>query len=82
MYRWRGVTPHGQQQYGRADWPDLTAEIEKRFQAGWRSLTVCSGEGPVPPPAIGPAGVIAAITPHPDTGKRTWWTEAGRQVSP
>ena len=70
VYRWRGVNAIGQQKTGRADWPDLAAEVERRFKSGWRSLVVCSGEGPVPPPAIGPAGMVAAIERHRDTGKR------------
>ena len=78
-YRWRGVTAHGQQQFGRSDWSDLAAEVEARFKSGWRSLIVCDGDGPVPPPAVGPAGMVAAIERHLDTGKRGWWAEAEQQ---
>jgi len=75
IYRWRGVSPRGKHQSGVADWPDLAAEVETMFKRGWRSLIVCTGGGPVPPPATGPAGLVAAIGPHPGTGRRTWWAE-------
>ena len=77
VYRWRGVTSHGEQKCGRVSLTPaaLSVFVEDRFKHGWRSLTVCSGEGPVPPPAVGPADVVAVIGPHPDTGKRIWWSE-------
>ena len=80
-YRWRGVNPRGQQQFGQADWRDLPAEVEARFRSGWRFLIVCRGDGPVPPPAIGPAGLAAEIRPAPDTAKRSWWAETGEGQS-
>lgn len=72
-YRWRGVDPRGEAAAGRAAWPDLATEVRRRFNAGWKTLVVCTGDGPVPPPAIGPAGVVAEIGRHPGTGQRSWW---------
>lgn len=78
-YRWRGVNPRGEQAMGQMtlDPAALPALVEERYKKGWRSLTVCRGAGPVPPPAIGPADVVAAIERHLDTGKRGWWAENG-----
>lgn len=75
IYRWRGVDPRGNQRLGQMDIEQgyLAPVVEHRFRQGWKLLTVCSGPGPVPPPAIGPADVVAEIKPHPETGRRTWW---------
>jgi hypothetical protein len=75
VYRWRGVARNGAQRSGRTTIDDLPAWVELRFGQGWRALTVCAGDGPVPPPAIGPSDVVARIGPHPDHGRRTWWAE-------
>ena len=75
VYRWRGVRG-GSQRQGREPIADLAAWTEARFDAGWSALTVCAGDGPVPPPAVGAAGVVAAIDRHPDTGRRRWWASA------
>jgi hypothetical protein len=78
-YRWRGVNPHGEQAAGQitCDPAALPTVVEARFQQGWRSLTVCRGPGPVPPPVTGPARIVAAIERSLDTGKRGWWAEKG-----
>jgi len=75
IYRWRGISPGGTFQSGMTDIADLAMWTAIRFDHGWHDVIVCSGDGPVPPPAIGAAGVVAAIDRHPDTGKRRWWAE-------
>lgn len=76
-YRWRGINPAGTFSSGvmMLGAAKLAALVESRFAAGWRSLVICSGAGPVPPPAIGAADVVAEITKHPQTGRRVWWSE-------
>ncbi len=77
-YRWRGVNPRGEQVMGQMtlDVPGaLAAIVEDRWRHGWRSLTVCRGPGPVPPPAVGPADVVAGIGKNPDNGYLGWWAE-------
>jgi len=73
-YRYSGVLPDGSHRAGSADWPDLESAVRRRFDAGWRSLKVCRGLGPIPPP-LGAADVVAEIRPHPETGRRVWWAE-------
>lgn len=73
-YRFRGVDPKGQHRFGRFVTSDLGAHTEMRYRQGWRSLLICSGDGPVPPPTDDEHRV-AAIEAHPDTGKRIWWAE-------
>lgn len=74
-YRWRGVSRTGTPRGGMKEIGDLPAWVRDLYTQGWHDLVVCSGDGPVPPPAIGPAGVVAEITRHPDHGRRTWWAE-------
>jgi hypothetical protein len=76
VYRWRGTAPNGEYKAGVWSCDDLPAEVKTRFDRGWRSLIVCAGDGPVPPPADPQDGLVAVIGPHPQTGKRTWWAEA------
>jgi hypothetical protein len=75
-YRWRGVTRDGASQFGRftTDPALLAGVVEDRFNKGWRHLTVCSGDGPLPP-SFADQCRVAEIGPHPATGQRTWWSE-------
>lgn len=77
-YRYVGVTRNGEARLGVTTPSGTLAQwVEDRFAAGWRQLTVSPGPGPVPPvPGNGPPLVVAAITRHPDTGRRTWWAES------
>jgi hypothetical protein len=74
-YRFRGVNPKGVSSFGRFVTSDLPAHTEMRFRQGWRSLLICSGDGPVPP-APDDGHKVAGIERHPETGKRTWWAES------
>ncbi len=74
-YRWRGTDHNGEARHGSSNWPDLDRAVRTLYGLGWTRLTVCSGPGPVPPPAAGPADVVATIGPHLGTGDRTWWVK-------
>jgi hypothetical protein len=76
VYRWRGVSPRGKQQFGTTNWPDLSAVVEAMFKRGWRSQIVRTGRGPVPPPAAGADALAAAIEPELVSGRRTWWASS------
>ena len=83
IYRWRGVNVAGTPQSGQFTMSpaDLAEHTEKLFGLGWRSLEVQAGPGPVPPsPLADRTTVVARIEKHPETGRRTWWTEADREA--
>lgn len=75
IYRYRGISRNGTARGGSREVEDLPAWVAELFDKGWRDLVVCSGSGPVPPPAIEPADVVARIERHADTGRWTWWAE-------
>lgn len=62
IYKWRGQDRRGTARTGQSRFADLPAEVEARYQKGWRSLAVFLG-----------GDEVAGISPHPDTGKRCWW---------
>jgi hypothetical protein len=71
-YSYSGVRKDGTPVMGSAPWSDLAAEVQRMFAGGWRHLRVTRG-GPVPPP-LG-AQTVAEIGPHPENGRRSWWSE-------
>ena len=75
-YRFKGVDSRGVQRFGQVSCPDgLAAMVKGRYDQGWRFLVVCAGDGPVPP-SFADQNEVAWIGPHPDTGKRSWWSES------
>jgi hypothetical protein len=81
-YRWHGTDRRGARHAGVLTLTpgQLAAEVEQRWRAGWRELTVCRGDGPVPP-RHGEDGQVAGIGRHPDTGWRTWWAELAQAAA-
>lgn len=67
-FRIRGVDNRGNNRLGQhvLSRAELAAQVKRWHRNGWRSLTVCTADG----------GEVASIGPHPDTGKRAWWSEA------
>lgn len=63
-----GMDQNGTSRTGRYELtcPELTAQVKRWFRNGWRSLQVHTPNGTD----------VAGIGPHPDTGRRTWWSEA------
>jgi hypothetical protein len=75
IYRWTGVTRSGERRHGATQPTEsLGKMVEGLYQAGWRYLMVCAGEGPVPP-SFADQGQVAGIGKHPDTGRRVCWWE-------
>lgn len=75
QYRYRGTDRRGNGHYGQ-HWHgpgELAAQVERWFTLGWRELTVCADDGPVPP---GAGEVPVAFIGRVD-GKRAWWAETG-----
>lgn len=64
LVRYEGVNQRGRSIGGATKTEDIADFIEGRFEAGWKNLTVHLG-----------SKVVGGIGPHPDTQKRTWWTE-------
>jgi hypothetical protein len=59
----------------------VAAVVEDRYRQGWRSLSVYSGDGPVPPGGMADENnLVAAVEPNPDTGTRTWWAEVAPEA--
>ncbi len=75
-YRYRGTDRHGDGRYGTwSDTPEgLAARVEQWYRQGWRTLTVVTGPGPVPP-AEDEELQVAGIGRRPGERRRTCWYE-------
>lgn len=75
-YRWSGVTGREDPRAGMVTLGDdgLPDWVFVHWRDGWRELTVCRGQRPVPP-RHGDEGQCGGIARHPDNGRRIWWAE-------
>lgn len=75
-YRYRGTNRAGDSRFGV--WTDtragLATQVEKWYRQGWRTLTVVTGDGPVPP-AEDEELQVAGIGRRPGERRRTCWYE-------
>jgi hypothetical protein len=73
-YSWAGTDAKGIAHIGRTGYTatQIAVITENYYRKGWRSLRVARGWDL---PDAGTADLVAAIGPHPGTGRRTWWAE-------
>lgn len=76
-FRWHGADRRGVARGGWttcADVSGMAAMVEAKYDAGYRSLRVVAGPGPVPPDAD--ELEVGHIGRHPGARKRIWWAES------
>ena len=78
-FSWAGVDAKGVAHMGRTGFTlaEIAAVTEHYHRKGWRSLRVARGWDL---PDAGTPDLVAAIGPHPGTGKRKWWAEGAQDV--
>jgi len=78
-YSWSGIDAKGVAHAGRTGAPlaQIALTVEHHYKQGWRSLRVARGWDL---PDAGTPGLVAAIGPHPGTGRRMWWAEGPETV--
>jgi hypothetical protein len=78
-YSWAGTDRHGVAHMGRTGFTlaQIAQATENYYRKGWRSLRVARGWDV---PGADTPDLVAAIGPHPETGKRIWWAEGAQDV--
>lgn len=61
---YRGLDKRGQGRTGHITVTSVADWAAERHQAGWKALTIWSGEH-----------LVGGISPDPETGERVWWGE-------